>query len=224
MHVTAQNIVCRGCDKKFLKGAALVQHIEKNQCPHINRADFETQRALVAVNMHKMSNMDVDEMGLLSFTASTVGDQSVGGGVPIELDSLMDNEEVADDLNLNMPGLARVLSDSSSATSAASVGRTQKYENHFPAIGAEPKLKGKERQKDEAPEEESHHGETWAQRHFPYAPKTPASADWQRDSSSNPSLISSLNPLTGQKGHFRIMDLQRNPMDGNYHCPFEQCG
>lgn len=223
MHVTAQNIVCRGCGKKFLKGAALVQHIEKNQCPHINRADFETQRALVAVNMHKMSNMDVDEMGLLSFTASTIGDQSVGGGVPIEADSLLDNDETADDLNLNMPGLARILSDSSSATSAASVARTKKYENNFPALGAAPKIEEKAKPKGEAPTENGSQGGTWAQRHFPNAPKTPASADWQQDSVSDPSLISTLNPLTGQKGHFRIMDLQRNPLDGNFHCPFEQC-
>lgn len=223
MHVTAQNIVCRGCDKKFFKGAALVQHIEKNQCPHINRADFETQRALVAVNMHKMSNMDADEMGLLSFTASTVGDQSVGGGVPIEADSLLDNDEAADDLNLNMPGLARVLSDSSSATSAASIARTKTYENNFPVLGAESKPKDKSKQKDESSKESLSQGGTWAQRHFPNAPKTPASADWQLDSASDPSLISTLNPLTGQKGHFRIMDLQRNPLDGNFHCPFEQC-
>ena len=224
MHVTAQNIVCRGCGKKFLKGAALVQHIEKNQCPHINRADFETQRALVAVNMHKMSNMDAEEMGLLSFTASTVGDQSVGGGVPIELDSLLDNEEAADDLNLNMPGLARVLSDSSSATSALSGAHTRIYEDNFPSLGAEPKLKEKGKQRGEAPKDNVSQAGTWAQRHFPNAPKTPASTDWQRDSASDPSLISTLNPLTGQKGHFRIMDLQRNPVDGNYHCPFEQCG
>lgn len=224
MHVTAQNIVCRGCGKKFLKGAALVQHIEKNQCPHINRADFETQRALVAVNMHKMSNMDAEEMGLLSFTASTVGDQSVGGGVPIELDSLLDNEEAADDLNLNMPGLARVLSDSSSATSGLSGARTRIYEDSFPTLGAEPKPKEKGKQKGEAPKDNVSQGGSWAQRYFPNAPKTPASADWRRDSASDPSLISTLNPLTGQKGHFRIMDLQRNPMDGNYHCPFEQCG
>ena len=223
MHVTAQNIVCRGCGKKFLKGAALVQHIEKNQCPHINRADFETQRALVAVNMHKMSNMDVDEIGLLSFTASTIGDQSVGGGVPIEADSLLDNDETADDLNLNMPGLARVLSDSSSATSAASVARTKKYENNFPALDAAPKIEEKAKQKGEAPKENGLPGGTWAQRHFPNAPKTPASADWQQDSASDPSFVSTLNPLTGQKGHFRIMDLQRNPLDGNFHCPFEQC-
>lgn len=221
--MTAQNICCRGCNKKFLKGAALVQHIEKNQCPHINRADFETQRALVAVNMHKISNMDADEMGLLSFTTSTVGDQSVGGGVPIEVDSLLDNEEAVDDLNMNMPSLARVLSNSSSATSAASVARTKTYENSFPVLGAEPKLKGKGKEKDEVQKDNVSQGGTWAQQHFPNAPKTPASADWQQVPSSDSGFGSTIDPLTGQKGHFRIMDLQRNPLDSNFHCPFEQC-
>ena len=216
MHVTAQNIVCRGCDRKFLKGAALVQHIEKNQCPHINRADFETQRALVAVNMQKISNLDADEMGLLSFTASTVGDQSVGGGVPIEAESLLDNEEAVDDLNMNMPSLARVLSDSSSATSTASAACTKTYEKNFPVLGSEPKIKDKG-------EENVSQGGTWAQRHFSNAPKTPASADWQQNSASDSSFVSTLNPITGQKGHFRIMDLQRNPLDGTFHCPFEHC-
>lgn len=220
MHVTAQNIVCRGCNKKFLKGAALVQHIEKNQCPHINRADFETQRALVAVNMHKISNMDADEMGLLSFTASTVGDQSVGGGVPIEAESLLDNE---DDLNLDMPNLENILSNSSSTTSVASVTHIKAYENNFPVLGAEPKLNSKGKEKDGTPKESVSQGGTWAQRYFPNAPKTPASADWQQDPASDSSLVSTLNPITGQKGHFRIMDLQRNPLDGNFHCPFEQC-
>lgn len=223
MHVTAQNISCRGCDKKFLKGAALVQHIEKNQCPHINRADFETQRALVAVNMHKISNMDPDDMGLFTLTASTAGDQSVGGGVPIEAESLLDNAEAADDLNMNMPGLARILWNSSSSTSTASAARTKQYQSNFPLLGAEPKLKGKGVEKDEAPKENVSQGGTWAQRHFPDAPKTPASADWNENPRSDSSFVSTLNPITGQRGHFRIMDLMRNPLDGNYHCPFEQC-
>lgn len=170
--------------------------------------------------MHKISNMDDDEMGLLSFTSSTVGDQSVGGGVPIS-DSLLDNEESVD--ALDMPSLARVLSNSASATSAASVARTKTYENSFPVLGSEPKLKGKEKEKDEAGKENVSQEGTWAQQHFPNAPKTPAPADWQPVSSSESGFVSTVDPLTGQKGHFRIMDLQRNPFDSNYHCPFDQC-
>lgn len=171
--------------------------------------------------MHQISNMVEDE-GLLSFTASTVGDQSVGGGVPIS-ESLMDNEEPVDELNMNMPSLARVLSNSTSTTSAASVARTQTYENSFPVLGSEPKLKGKGKEKDEVGKENVSQRGTWAQQHFPNAPKTPAPADWQPVSSSESGFVSTLDPLTGQKGHFRIMDLQRNPFDSNYHCPFDQC-
>jgi hypothetical protein len=223
MHVTSQNICCRGCGKKFLKGAALVQHIERNQCPHINRADFETQRALVAVNMHKISNMDTDDAGLLSFAASTAGDQSVGGGVPVEAESLLDNEEAVENLNMNMPSLAKVLSSSSSAMSAATVAGNKAYDASYPALGSEPKPKGKGKEKAGAGKENVSQGATWAQQHFPDAPKTPAPADWQQVSSSETGIVSTVDPLTGQKGHFRIMDLKRNPLDSNFHCPFDQC-
>lgn len=222
MHVTSQNISCRGCGKKFLKGAALVHHIERNQCPHINRADFETQRAMVAVNMHKMSNTEAEDVGLLSFAPSTTGDLSVGGGVPIEADSLLDNEETADELNMNMPGLARVLSNSSSTTSAASVARSKAYDNRYPVLGSEPKMKGKGKEKEGA-QKENVSQRTWAQQHFPNAPMTPVPADWQQIPPSETGFVSTIDPLTGQIGHFRIMDLQPNPMDSNFHCPFDQC-
>lgn len=219
MHVTAQNICCRGCGKKFLKGAALVQHIERNQCPHINRADFETQRALVAVNMHKISRMDADEV-LLSFAPSTAGDLSEGG-VRLERDSLLD--EAADDLNMNMPGLAGVVSNSSSTTSGPSAVRSKAYENNYPVLGSEPKSKGKGKEKDGVNNENGSHGATWAQQYFPNAPKTPASAGWQPVHLSESGIVSTVDPLTGQTGHFRVMDLQRNSLDSSYHCPFDGC-
>ena len=229
MHTTAQNIKCRGCGKKFLKGAALVKHIEGSQCPVINKVDFETQRAMVAVNMHKMSNREQDEFGLLSFTTSTAGASSADGGVPVGVDSLLDNEDMADEVNMNMPSLGRVLSNGSVATTTASIAHSKAYEQSYPALSTassgngKGKGKGKENEKGNvANDQRSQHG-TWAEQHFPDAPRTPAPADWQQVPSSDTGIISTIDASSGRRGHFRVADIKRDPMDGNYHCPFANC-
>ena len=225
MHAAEQNINCRGCGKHFAKGAALLSHIEKNQCPGIQDLDFETQRALIANDMQIESNKESDEFGILSLRATTIADSSVGG-VPIA-DSILDNEETPDELNANMPTLSRILSNGSSATSSASVARSKAYQNSYPALGSDAKGKGKENGKSKidptATDADQPVAESWAKRHFPDAPKTPAPADWTPIMSSESGYADTVDAADGKVGHFRIADLKPDSTDGKYHCPFLNC-
>lgn len=201
-----------------------MNHIEKNQCPKIGPHDFETQRAMVANTMQKFTTENPDDLGLLALRISTNGESSIGG-VPIAR-SILDNEETPDDLNMNIPSLTRVLSNSSSATSTASVIQIKGYNNNYPALGSDPKTKGKERVKSRsnaASIEAEPIAETWAKQHFPDAPQTPAPAGWKPGPSSNPGFVNTVDAATGKTGHFRLADLKQDPVDGFFHCPFPGC-
>lgn len=204
-----------------------MSHIENNKCPMIGVSDFQTQRAIVANNMHMISNEEKEELGLMSFRHSTVGESSVGG-VAIA-SSILDDEEPAEDLNMNMPSLSRVLSNGSSATSTASVAQTKAYHNSYPALGSEPKSKAKSKMSSTPGPMSAQEGgavaETWAKHNFPNAPNTPVTADWKQDwkPESNSGYINTTNAANGKHGHFRLADIKRDPVDGHYHCPFDGC-
>lgn len=220
MHAHEQNIKCRGCDKIFLKGAALMSHIEKSQCPGINKADFETQRALVAISMHNLSNADKRDQDLVSFASSTVAD-SVGGGVRIEGLSILDNTESPDALGEPLP----VFDDDDSSTSTSHQKqpvRNKLYESNYPTLGSVPSVKGN-RSNASTTGKNNDAKESWVDHNFPDAPATPAPSGWQAVPPSETGFSNTINPMNGLTGHFRAMDLKRDDMTGKYMCPFLKC-
>lgn len=232
MHAHEQNITCRGCGKVFLKGAALLSHIEKNQCPGINKEDFETHRAMVAIAMHNLSNSDKNDEDPLSFPTSTAGD-SLGGGVRLDDLSLLDENETRDALGEALPTFGSHSSQSSASTSKDQPLRTELYESNYPTLGSEPKGKTKRSEastttkRSEASttgeSEDVRVNESWVSHNFPDAPQTPAPPGWARAPSSETGFLSTINPANGQLGHFRIMDLKRDVVTGHYYCPFLKC-
>lgn len=222
MHAHEQNIKCRGCGKVFLKGAALMSHIEKSQCPGINKSDFETQRAMVAITMHNISNADDRDPDMMSFATSTAAD-SVGGGVRIEDLSLLDDTETPDALDEPLPRFGSPSSHSSNMTSKEHTARNTLYESNYPKPGSEPKGKGKGSNASTTGRKgDGSMIESWVEHNFPGAAQTPAPPGWAPPSSEN-GFLNTIDPATGQPGHFRVMDLKRDPLTGHYQCPFLKC-
>ncbi|MCJ1466960.1 hypothetical protein MMC07_005582 [Pseudocyphellaria aurata] len=223
MHAHEQNITCRGCGKVFLKGAALLNHIEQNQCPGIDKTDFETQRAMMAIAMHNISNSENNDDDALSFPSSTAGD-SQGGGVRLDGLSLLDENETRDALDEASPKLGSHSSQSSASTSKDTPFRSKLYESNYPTLGSEPKGKTKRSEASTTSESESVRvNESWVNHNFPGAPQTPAPPGWTPIPSSENGLLSTINPANGQIGHFRVMDLKRDVVTGHYYCPFMKC-
>lgn len=222
MHAHEQNIKCRGCGKVFLKAGALLSHIEKNQCPGINRAQFETHRAMVAIRMDNMSNANNRDENPVSFATSTVGD-SLGGGVRLDDLSLLDENETPDDLGEPLPTFESGSSGSSTSASKDHPVRGKLYESNYPVLGSEPKGK---RTNSKASTTGGREGisvnESWVNHNFPDAPKTPAPPGWV-PSASESSFLRTINPSNGQLGQFSLLDLKRDSFSGFYHCPFLKC-
>lgn len=200
-----------------------MSHIEKNQCPGINRADFETQRAMVAITMHNMSNSNKRDQDPISFATSTMGD-SLGGGVRIDDLSLLDENETPDALGEPLPKFGSDSSESSTGTSKDHPARNKLYESNYPTLGSEPKGKNKSSKASTTGwTDDDRVSESWADHNFPDAAKTPAPAGWAPVPSSETGFLSTINPANGQIGHFRSMDLKRDSFTGHYHCPFLKC-
>ena len=222
MHAHEQNIKCRGCGKVFLKGAALLSHIENCHCPGINKSDFETQRAMVASTMHTSSNAGRREHDMLSFATSTVAD-SVGGGVRLDELSLLDDTEPPENLSEPPPRFGSPSNQLSTLTPKESIARNTLYEGNYPKLGTEPKGKGKGSTASTTGQKENESmAESWVQHNFPNARPTPAPRGWTPVPSES-GFQNTIDPANGQPGHFRVMDLKRDPLTGNYRCPFDKC-
>ena len=95
-HVSDQRISCRGCNIMFTRAAALMTHIEQNQCKVITLKDFQRERAERAIEKDAWAEM-LDKNGGSTVVGSGVGTTSHqsselddGGGV-----SLLDSERPA---------------------------------------------------------------------------------------------------------------------------------
>lgn len=208
MHATQQNIKCRGCSKLFLQGAALMAHIERSQCPVIHKAEFETQRAMVALTMEHLTKVGEPD---LQMDPALTDDTLDGGGVRLDGESVADDD---DDL------LGGSLSDASTVSAPRAVGST--YADEFPALGGKSIGKGiAEPEELENEENGSSKNQSWASRFYPNAPKTPAPPGWT--SNTEFEYRSSIDPMNGQRSHFRLADIKRDVHTGMFHCPMKSC-
>lgn len=140
-------------------------HIERSQCPVVHKAEFETQRAMVALTMEHLTKVGEPD---LHVDPTMTDDPLDGGGVRLDEASVEDDD---DDL----------LGGSVSGASTVSVPRAgPTYEDAFPALGGQPKGKGIA-EPGEWENEENHTSKTqpWANRLYPNAPQTPAPPGWK---------------------------------------------
>lgn len=217
-----QNIKCRGCGKVFLKGAALLNHVEKSQCPGISCSDLETGRALVALGMHIASNTPEYDHDL-PMAPSTAGD-SVGGGVRLEDLSLLDDMDVPESLRSVMPSLGSVSSSSSKSTSMARPVQNVLYNCNYPAIGNEPQGKKTPKyQRSIAGDTDtmSEHG-SWVSHNFPDAAPTPAPAGWE-PARSESSFATTVDPISGHRIRKQQIIVPRDIVTGKFYCPWNNC-
>ena len=220
MHAHEQNIKCRGCGKVFLKGAALLSHIEKSQCPGINKTDFDTQRALVAISMHNQSQMGNPDQDLVSFASSTVAD-SVGGGVRLDGLSILDNTDSPDALGEPLPSFDDDASSTSTSHQKRPV-RNKLYESNYPTLGSVPSVKSN-RSNSSTAGKNNDAKESWVDHNFPDAPATPAPSGWQANPPSESGFLSTVNPVSGTSGRALSMDLRRDEITGLFKCPYLRC-
>lgn len=182
-------------------------HIERSQCPIIHKAEFETQRAMVALTMEHLTK--VGEPDLQMDPAMT--DDPLDGGVRLDEVSVEDDD---DDL------LGGSLSGDSAVSAPRAVGST--YGDVFPALGGQPKGKRiVEPGERENEENESSKYQPWANRFYPNAPRTPAPPGWT--SNTEFEYRSSIDPMNGQRSHFRLADIKRDVHTGMFHCPMKSC-
>lgn len=185
-------------------------HIERSQCPVIHKAEFETQRAMVALTMEHLTK--VGEPDLHIDPANT--DDALEGGVRLDDASVEDDD---DDL------LGGSVSGASTVSAPRTVGSS--YADAFPALGGQSKGKAiaepGEWEDEENEEDESSKSQPWANRFYPNAPQTPAPPGWT--SNTEFEYRSSIDPMNGQRSHFRLADIKRDFHTGMFHCPMKSC-
>lgn len=182
-------------------------HIERSQCPVIHKAEFETQRAMVALTMEHLTKVGEPD---LQMEPALTDDPLDGGGVRLDGDSIAEDDDL--------------LGGSVSGVSTVSAPRAVRstYADAFPALGGQPKGKAiAEPGELENEESDSLKNQPWASRFYPNAPKTPAPPGWT--SNTEFEYRSSIDPMNGQRSHFRLADIKRDVHTGMFHCPMKSC-
>ncbi|KAL8954519.1 MAG: hypothetical protein Q9183_007077 [Haloplaca sp. 2 TL-2023] len=156
MHASAHNITCKKCGEAFAKGAAFLNHFEKNMCrpkdqQGLNAGLFEHDRAEMAMVMqNRNKQIEIPGEGFLQIMAphssvhGSVANSTVGG-VPIDVseqpDFLTANDYEKSDAD-RWPPLSRAsvseagtLRPHSPTESLASTSRLRS-ERDYPALNA----------------------------------------------------------------------------------------
>lgn len=182
-------------------------HIERSQCPVIHKAEFETQRAMVALTMEHLTKVGEPD---LQMEPALTDDPLDDGGVRLEVGSIAEDDDL----------LGGSVSGASTVSAPRAVSST--YGDAFPALSGQSKGKGiaqpEELEKDE---NVSSNNPPWANRFYPNAPKTPAPPGWT--SNTEFEYRSSIDPMNGQRSHFRLADIKRDVYTGMFHCPMKSC-
>lgn len=188
-------------------------HIEKSQCPVIHKAEFETQRAMVALTMEHLTKVGEPD---LQVEPGQTDDSLDDGGVRLDGGSVrLDVRSVAEDEDL----LGGSLSGASTVSAPRAVGST--YADVFPTLGGQPKGKGIARPGELEKDENDSSQPSWANRFYPSAPRTPAPPGWT--SNTEFEYRSAIDPMNGHRTHFRLADIKRDVYSGMFHCPMKSC-
>lgn len=183
-----------------------MSHIERSQCPVIHKAEFETQRAMVALTMEHLTKVGEPD---LQMEPALTDDPLDGGGVRLDGNSVTQDDDL----------LGGSVSGASTVSAPRAVGST--YADAFPAIGSQPKGKTIAESEELENESDSLKNRSWANRLYPSAAKTPVPPGWT--SNSEFEYRSSIDPMNGQRSHFRLADIKRDVHTGMFHCPMKSC-
>lgn len=63
MHPQEQNIVCPGCQRRFVRLAGWMKHLEHNECPGIKRMDVDKNRAEKLTFAHELEKRNGSQFG-----------------------------------------------------------------------------------------------------------------------------------------------------------------
>lgn len=185
-------------------------HIERSQCPVIHKAEFETQRAMVALTMEHLTKVGDPDLQMEPMEPALTEDPLDGGGVRLDGNSIADDDDL----------LGGSVSGASTVSAPRLVDST--YADAYPVLGGQPKGKGiAEPGERENEGNKSSNNQPWANRFYPNAPRTPAPPGWK--SNTEFEYRSSIDPMNGQRAHFRLADIKRDVYTGMFHCPMKSC-
>ncbi|KAL8822420.1 MAG: hypothetical protein Q9191_006847, partial [Dirinaria sp. TL-2023a] len=244
MHAGQQNVQCRACHRTFAKGAALLLHFELNQCNEIKannnvdmvvdqKAMLEAHRAMMALELHMREGIDFSKKrGDTSEAPSTAMTESVDGGVRIPtslLDDQEDEQELDEMIDLQSPILPSNAVSSQHSNTVLVPSRSASSQHSDTASVADTIRdipNGKERQASISSSDTN----TWSKRLFPGAKATPYTGEWAAASEkaesvkTTPTNLNSVNPT---ESGITIIEqgkrLEKDSLDGLYHCCFPKC-
>ncbi|KAL8669351.1 MAG: hypothetical protein Q9168_006056 [Polycauliona sp. 1 TL-2023] len=241
MHASSHNVKCRACDVTFAKGAALLQHFEKNECRPKDKAGisadhFEAQRAAMAMIL-QTSNLDragpteiiggsLNRLESVAFGGSVAG-SSVYGGVPIEAS---EQPDFLTDHGRRTPSVAsdnteRPLSPVESDTGTDLLSFPEDPRDALNASNLAALDNGRVRKGALAdwPELGAHKHNVQGMSHLNLsdaggAGQTPMSPGIPAPPSVQPSQSG-----YSVAGEMRGIELHQNPMSGEWECPYWKC-
>ncbi len=229
MHSTQQNIKCRGCQEIFPRGGGLMMHLENNGCKAtgFNNPTLQQNRAMMEIHMEGVTQLirEDSEAGMPSIGASAAGDTTGGGVLLDEPYDILNEEEDQSQLDSVHPTLAAKPaqdesdSDESYTTEIGAPSESNAASSVWPLIPKEKKSKPKEDLTNKF-EKLTVGAQLWNKKLFPNAPRTPASGYLPPTHQQNQD---SINPVSGERNNFPVLDLKPDPIDNLYHCPFPKC-
>jgi len=234
MHIQQQNIKCRGCQEVFPRGGGLMMHLETNSCTAngFNNPTLQQNRAMMEIHMDGVTQLmrEDSEAGAFSVGTSVAGD-TAGGGVLLDEPYDFLNEEDEDQTKVNSvhPALAvrNAFDDSDSdgdSFTTMSAGGAPSESNAPSSVW--PLLKKEKKTKE--PEDVTKKLENmtfaepaWSKRLFPNASKNPGAPGYH--SPLHQEKQDTINPVSGERNNFPVLDLKIDSIDNLYHCPFPKC-
>lgn len=144
-HRADQDITCIGCGAKFRRAAALMEHIESNQCETITSETYTQERAKKAVLKEAVARvLKSDDVVPVGTTRIGSDVSSVDGGVAVEPPSLLDD---ADDKQTEA-GNSTVGNGRALPSVARSTISNMTSLKHWPTLGSERNARKEEYEED----------------------------------------------------------------------------
>lgn len=210
-----------------------MMHLETNSCTAngFNNPTLQQNRAMMEIHMDGVTQLmrEDSEAGAFSVGTSAAGD-TTGGGVLLDEPYDHFNEEDEDQTQMDSvhPVLAvRNASDDSdsdgvSSTTEAAGGAPSESNapsSVWPLLRKEKKTKGPE-DVTKKMENMTFAEPAWNQRLFPNASKNPATG---YPPPLHQEKQETINPVSGERNNFPVLDLKIDSVDNLYHCPFPKC-
>lgn len=209
-----------------------MMHLETNSCTAngFNNPTLQQNRAMMEIHMDGVTQLmrEDSEAGAFSVGTSAAGD-TTGGGVLLDepYDYLNEEDEDQTQMDSVHPALAvgnafdDSVSDGVSSTTEAAGGAPSESNapsSVWPLLRKEKKTKGPE-DVTKKMENMTFAEPAWSQRLFPNALKNPTTGYLPPLQEKQDTI----NPVSGERNNFPVLDLKIDSVDNLYHCPFPKC-